>query len=92
MARTIAVTTLAWDETDATFPLAIDKDITNQQSRSSYHVMVSAARVHLASVPHDTDKPIVSSYQRIARSPVAMPNTGAAALWHGLLHTPVSLF
>jgi hypothetical protein len=80
----------AWDETLTVLALGFDKHLNLNQQRTSWQVMVSLSTIALSVVPADLDKPIYSDSMSVARPPVTLSNTAAAAMWHGLIKIPAA--
>jgi hypothetical protein len=85
-ARVVAVSGIAWDETQMCLSLKIDDRYTPAQTVSNWHVIISAASLVCFVV--EADGRCTSSYVASARPPVASMNTKAECLHHGLFHIP----
>ena len=84
-----AAACVAWDETQSVLALGVDKDLSMTQQRSCWQVMVSLSDVSLTEVPDDPDAEIIADSMSVIRPPIALSNTSAEAMLHGLFYVPV---
>ena len=87
-ARTHAAINLAWDETQETLSLGLNRDLTLTQEECAWQVMISTSTLAAFVVPYDGAMPIDGDAIMAVRPPIALTHTGADAMWHGLYCTP----
>ena len=88
--RVHAAVSLAWDETQETLCLGLNKELRLTQEECAWQVMVSTSTVIAVLVPNDEQQPITADAMIVVRPPVALTHTGAEAMWHGLFCVPVA--
>ena len=87
-ARSHAAINLAWDETQETLSLGLNRDLTLTQEECAWQVMISTSTLAAFVVPYDGAMPIDGDAIMAVRPPIALTHTGADAMWHGLYCTP----
>jgi hypothetical protein len=83
------VSTLAFDETKETLLLPLHPALAPQQTRSSWHVLVSQANITLVSA-NDGGEWMVR-HAKVLRPPVPLLDTSAAAIYDGLYDLPATI-